>query len=129
MPVFVDVIKNFEKKGEYKTIQVGSKCHDKCPYLRKAEGDMIQTHREESSTEAETGVLWSKARGTYKHQKQENTKKGFSSGLCREYGPADPLIFDSGLLFSVDLCCLNQISLFQFTWQPWESNTCELRFT
>lgn len=87
MPVFVDVIKNFEMKGEYKTIQVGSKCHDKCPYLRKAEGDMTQTHREESSTEAETGVLWSKAKGTCKHQKQENAKKGFSPGTLQGVWP------------------------------------------
>lgn len=79
---FVDVLNNLEMEGLSWIIQVAPKCHHKCPYKRKKEGDLTQIGEEAMGLKKQRldGCSY-KPWNVGSHQNLEATSCGVSQGI------------------------------------------------
>ena len=64
-------------------IWVGSKCSDKCPYKREAEGDLRENREDHAIVDGDIEQCGHKPRSAGNHQKLEEARNGVSPGDSR----------------------------------------------
>ena len=74
--IFTDIIKDLETRAS-QIKQLGPILMNKCPYKRKAEGDLkhMQGENDNVKTESETGVIWPQSKEVKESQQPEKVEE------------------------------------------------------